>query len=96
MLGLCTGSLAAAAVSSCSTLSELLPAAVQTVQVAFRLGLCVVRMRDRMEMLSEDLPREWSVVFSDLEPKLATVAVNDFCQENVSRLIQCHIGQCFD
>ena len=46
--------LAAAAISSCSTLSELLPAAVQTVQVAFRLGMCVVRMRDRIEAPSSE------------------------------------------
>jgi hypothetical protein len=95
VLGLCTGSLAAAAVSSCSTLSELLPAAVQTVQVAFRLGMCVVRMRDRIETPSKDLPCEWSAVFSDVEPKVATLAINDFCQANVSGPIQCQYRTMF-
>lgn len=86
VLGLCTGSLAAAAISSCSTLSELLPAAVQTVQVAFRLGMCVVRMRDRIEPPSSDLPREWSIMFSDMEPKVAEAAIRDYCNANVSGL----------
>ena len=87
MLGLCTGSLAAAAASSCSTLSELLPAAVQTVQVAFRLGLCVVGMRDRIESLSDNLLQEWSVVFSDLEPNAARNLIDEFCQANVRRVV---------
>jgi noranthrone synthase len=84
VLGLCTGGLAAAAVSSCSTLSELLPAAVQTVQVAFRLGLCAADVRDRIEAPSMDIPREWSMVVSGLEPKEAAVAVKNFCEANVS------------
>ena len=84
VLGLCTGSLAAAAISSCSTLSELLPAAVQTVQVAFRLGMCVVRMRDRIEAPSTELTREWSIMLSDMAPKLAETAINDFCKAIVS------------
>lgn len=84
VLGLCTGSLAAAAISSCSTLSELLPAAVQTVQVAFRLGMCVVRMRDRIEAPSTDFTREWSIMLSDMAPKLAETAISDFCKANVS------------
>ncbi|KAJ9640320.1 hypothetical protein H2199_005859 [Coniosporium tulheliwenetii] len=83
LLGLCTGSLAAAAISSCSSLSELLPAAVQTVLVAFRLGLCVVDMRDRIEAPSKNTSQEWSVVIFDLEPKAATNAISEFCQTNV-------------
>lgn len=88
MLGLCTGALAAAAISSCSTLSELLPAAVQTVQVAFRLGLCVVDVRDRIEAPSESIPHEWSIVFPGLEPKLAVLAIEDFCKANVGDHLQ--------
>ncbi|KAI9878041.1 MAG: hypothetical protein M1830_002092 [Pleopsidium flavum] len=83
VLGLCTGALAAAAVSSCNTLSELLPAAVQTVQVAFRLGLCVVDVRDRIEAPSKDFPREWSMFVPGLEPKAAAVVIKEFCQVNV-------------
>ncbi|KAL9609770.1 MAG: hypothetical protein Q9167_005482 [Letrouitia subvulpina] len=82
-LGLCTGGLAAAAISSCSTLSELLPAAVETVQVAFRLGLCVVDVRDRIEAPSKDVPQEWSIVVPGLEPQVATLTIDEFCQAKV-------------
>ncbi|KAK4995687.1 hypothetical protein LTR66_004548 [Elasticomyces elasticus] len=83
VLGLCTGSLAAAAVSSCCSLSELLPAAVRTVLMAFRLGLCVVDMRNRMEPPSRDISQEWSIVVSDLEPKAASNAIDEFCQAEI-------------
>lgn len=87
VIGICTGALAAAAVSSCSSLSELLPAAVQTVQVAFRLGLCVVDVRDRIEQPTEDIPQSWSLVFSGLEPSKATSLIQEFCEETVCKII---------
>lgn len=83
VLGLCTGSLAAAAVSSSSSLSELLPIAVQTVLIAFRLGLCALDMRDRLEMWTKDRGQPWSVVISDLEPQSAVAAIKEFCKANV-------------
>lgn len=82
VLGLCTGSLAAAAVSTSSSLSELLPAAVQTVHVAFRLGLCVVDMRDRIEPRHGDPPKPWSAVFPGLNPTQAQEKLDEFCTEN--------------
>ena len=57
---------------------------MQTVQVAFRLGMCVVRMRDLIEAPETDLPREWSIMFSEIEPKVAEIAIRDFCEANVS------------
>jgi hypothetical protein len=57
---------------------------VQTVQVAFRLGMCVVRMRDLIEAPETDLSREWSIMFLDIEPKVAEIAIRDFCKANVS------------
>ena len=83
VLGLCTGSLAAAAISSCGSLSELLPAAVQTVLVAFRLGLCVVDVRDRLEQPSPGEPQSWSIVFPGLEPDRATTLLDAFCKAKV-------------
>ncbi|KAI9744716.1 MAG: hypothetical protein M1818_001641 [Claussenomyces sp. TS43310] len=80
VLGICTGALAAAAIASCSTLSELLPAAVQTVQIAFRLGLCVVDVRDRIEIPSAEVSQEWSMVVPGLDPKTAAEAIGEFCQ----------------
>lgn len=83
VLGLCTGSLAAAAISSSSSLSELLPIAVQTVLIAFRLGLCALDMRDRLEMWTKDRGQPWSVVISDLEPQSAVAVIKEFCEANV-------------
>lgn len=80
---MCTGSLAAAAVSSSSSLSELLPLAVQTVLIAFRLGLCALDMRDRLELSVEDRSRPWSVVILGLETQSAVTAIKDFCKANV-------------
>ena len=84
VLGVCTGSLAAAAVSCSSSLSELLPLAVQTALVAFRLGLCALDMRDRLETSAADRSRPWSVVVSGLDAEAAQAAIKKFCQDNVS------------
>ncbi|EGD94040.1 polyketide synthase [Trichophyton tonsurans CBS 112818] len=58
--GICTGALSAAAVSCCRTASELVPIAVQTVLVAFRLGMCTLRASKAID------PSEgnWSMVVS--------------------------------
>ena len=84
VLGVCTGSLAAAAISCSTSLSDLLPLAVQTALVAFRLGLCALDIRDRLETSTEDRGRPWSVVISGLEAQVAEAAIKTFCQENVS------------
>ena len=85
VLGVCTGSLAAAAVSSSGSLSELLPLAGQSALVAFRLGLCALDLRDRLETSAEDRGRPWSVVVSGLDAEAAEAGIKKFCQDNVSR-----------
>ncbi|KAL2819649.1 hypothetical protein BDW59DRAFT_120646 [Aspergillus cavernicola] len=77
VLGVCTGSLAAAAISCSTSLSELLPIAVQTVLIAFRLGLCAQEVRDRLEISEEDRTQPWSVV-SDVSPEQVALALNNF------------------
>jgi hypothetical protein len=47
--------------------------------------MCVVRMRDRIEAPSTDSTPEWSIMLSDMAPKLAETAISDFCKANVSR-----------
>jgi len=81
LLGLCTGALAAAAVSSCKTLSELLPVAVQAVVVAFRLGLLVVEVGKRIDPQSSST---WSLIFPGLSPSAVAVALKDFSEAKVS------------
>lgn len=82
VLGLCTGALAAAAVSSSSSLSELLPIAVQTVLISFRLGLCVTDMRDRLELSTEERNKSWSIVVNS-SPERTAGAIAEFCKANV-------------
>ncbi|KAL4876805.1 beta-ketoacyl synthase [Aspergillus karnatakaensis] len=77
VLGVCTGSLAAAAISCSTSLSELLPLAVQTVLVAFRLGLCAQEVRDRLEISEANRTQSWSVV-SDVQPDAARSALDTF------------------
>ncbi|KZF26353.1 polyketide synthase [Xylona heveae TC161] len=79
MIGLCTGTLAAAAISSCRTLSELLLAAVQTVVVAFRAGLCTVDLRNRIEPSITEA-RSWSMVVPGIKSDQASQAIKDFCE----------------
>jgi len=84
VLGVCTGSVAAAAVSCSSSLSELLPLAVQASLIAFRLGLCALDVRDRLVKSAEERRRSWSVVVTGLDAHAAESAIRAFCQENVS------------
>ncbi|GIZ46262.1 hypothetical protein CKM354_000939400 [Cercospora kikuchii] len=81
VLGVCTGSLAAAAVASSTSLSQLLPLAVQTVLVAFRLGLCATHMRDLLLSSSdpEVIAQSWSTVLPKIDPARATEAIDEFC-----------------
>ncbi|KAL1953845.1 hypothetical protein VTO42DRAFT_2105 [Malbranchea cinnamomea] len=58
--GLCTGALSAAAVSCCTTSSELVPLAAQTVLVAFRVGLCTLYAARAID----PSPGNWSMVVS--------------------------------
>ncbi|KAJ4320237.1 hypothetical protein N0V94_003501 [Neodidymelliopsis sp. IMI 364377] len=81
IISLCTGAIAAAAISSSSSLSELLPAAVHSVQVAMRLGLCLVETRDRIELPQPDASQEWSVAFYGLEEDGAVNAINEFFEQ---------------
>ena len=83
VLGVCTGSLAAAAVSCSSSLSELLPIAVQTVLLAFRLGLCVTETRNRLETSTYNRTHPWSAVVSNLDHQAAEAAIELFAQSNV-------------
>ncbi|KAK1725305.1 type I polyketide synthase [Colletotrichum acutatum] len=67
IVGLCVGSLAAAAVSCSQSLSDLLVAGVDTVRVAFRLGLRVLHtaeLFDAASVKTKDFP-SWSVAVAE-------------------------------
>ncbi|OJJ48520.1 hypothetical protein ASPZODRAFT_150731 [Penicilliopsis zonata CBS 506.65] len=76
-IGLCTGLLAAAAVSSCKTVGELVPVAVQTVVLALRLGLCVLKVRDLVDP-SKSGPPTWSVLVSGIHEADAVELIQDY------------------
>jgi naphtho-gamma-pyrone polyketide synthase len=61
-IGLCTGSFAAAAISTSQTLSELIPAALEAVLVAFRTGLASIEARNDIEHNAQDPAPLWSVI----------------------------------
>ncbi|KAL1854109.1 Type I Iterative PKS [Paecilomyces lecythidis] len=79
ILGLCTGLLASAAVGSSRTVGELIPAAVETVVVSLRLGLCVLRARDLVDH-SNEKSQSWSLVVSGLNEEKAAALLGEFCQ----------------
>ncbi|KAH8585391.1 polyketide synthase-like protein [Bisporella sp. PMI_857] len=60
-LGVCGGALAATAISCSTSLSELLPVSVQTVLIAFRLGVCITERRDQLETAVSERSHPWSV-----------------------------------
>lgn len=61
-IGLCTGSLAAAAVSACRTVLDLVEAGVEAVLVAFRTGLRSVEVRDDIGVNAQDASMGWSMI----------------------------------
>ena len=77
IIGLCTGLLAASAVSSISCPTSLIPIAVETVRLAFRLGLRVDSVADRLRPRGQDQD-SWSVLVSGLGDVVAQCAIDDF------------------
>lgn len=65
VIGLCTGLLCAAAVSSSRSIGELIPVAAETVVVALRLGLCVASVRDIVAP-REQTSSSWCVLLSGI------------------------------
>ena len=81
MLGLCTGTLAAAAVACSRSTLDLIPMAVDAVVVAFRIGLHVTDTAERFAPLPAS-DRTWSIIVSGLAA--AEAAVTQFCSQTVS------------
>ncbi|KAL4912427.1 ketoacyl-synt-domain-containing protein [Aspergillus aurantiobrunneus] len=71
LVGACTGSLAAAAISTSRSLAELLPAAVETVIVAFRVGLRCLTLRHDLGSPVSGEPKAWSAVVGAQHPDAA-------------------------
>lgn len=83
MLGTCTGTFAAAAISSARSLSELVPAGIEAVIVAFRTALRSLILRDDIEPINDVSTSSWSVVVSAQEVDIAN-RIGHFNQKSVS------------
>lgn len=78
---------------SCSrSVLELIPLGVDAVTVAFRLGLRVADVAQRLD-LDQSMNRSWSVVVAD---RAAAQSLNEFCGQTVSQLASyCQTVECF-
>ena len=83
LLGLCTGSLAAAAISTSTNIFELIPVAVETVLIAFRTGLRSIEVREDLEPASRGSTPVWSFIVGMDEKRatkeLAAFSANSGC-----------------
>ncbi|KOS48209.1 hypothetical protein ACN38_g825 [Penicillium nordicum] len=81
IIGLCTGQLASAAVSSSKTIGELIPAGIETVILALRLGMCVLRVQELIEP-SKSATSSWSVLLSGLREPEAQGLIQQYAKKN--------------
>jgi hypothetical protein len=77
-LGLCTGALAAAAVSCSGNILDLVPLSVDAVTAAFRTGVLVADMAARVS--PGKVGDSWSIIVSG---STSTEALNKFCEQTV-------------
>lgn len=82
MIGLCTGSLAAAAISTSRSVFELVPAALEAVLVAFRTGLRSVEVRQDIEPNALDTSSSWSMIVGIQEGQ-ASLALREHVKATV-------------
>jgi Starter unit:ACP transacylase in aflatoxin biosynthesis len=86
ILGVCTGLLAASAVASSRSLTSLLPLAVQTLRIAFRLGSRVATVGHQVESRTS-VPQTWSTIVLGISSDDAEIALSEFNENHVSYII---------
>jgi naphtho-gamma-pyrone polyketide synthase len=86
IVGLCTGQLASAAVSASKTVGELIPVGVETVVLALRLGICVLKVQDLVES-NKSPAASWSVLVSGMREPEAQELIQQFAKTTVSILL---------
>ncbi len=82
MVGLCTGSLAAAAISASRSVFELVPAAIEAVLVAFRTGLRSVEVRQDIEPDVQIISSSWSMILA-IQEEQASLALREHAKATV-------------
>ncbi|OCK90224.1 polyketide synthase [Cenococcum geophilum 1.58] len=85
LLGLCTGSFAAAAISTSQTIVELIPAGVEAVIHAFRTGLHSFKLQRDLERSSSAEPRSWSAVVSLPEQRAADLIEHFVAEKGIPK-----------
>lgn len=80
LVGLCTGSFAAAAISCSHTLLDVALIGVQAVTVAFRIGMHV---RRKAQILGHSKLGCWSLVVSPMQEEAAKQALAQLCTAQV-------------
>ncbi|KAJ5575635.1 hypothetical protein N7535_002561 [Penicillium sp. DV-2018c] len=81
IIGLCTGQLAAAAVSSSKTVGELISVGVHTVVLSLRLGMCVSKVQELIEP-SKSAASSWSVLVSGMREPEAHELIEQYAKKN--------------
>ncbi|KAJ5146426.1 uncharacterized protein N7515_000990 [Penicillium bovifimosum] len=81
IIGLCTGQLASAAVSSSKTVGELISVGVHTVVLALRLGMCVLKVQELIEP-SKSAASSWSVLVSGMRETEAQELIEQYAKKN--------------
>lgn len=84
VVGLCAGSLAAAAISTSRSVFELVPAAIEAVLIAFRTGLRSVEVRQDIEPNAQ-MSSSWSFILSMQEGQ-ASSALQEHAKATVRDL----------
>ncbi|KUJ15366.1 ketoacyl-synt-domain-containing protein [Mollisia scopiformis] len=77
ILGVCTGLLAASAVASSTSLSSLIPLAIQTIRITFRLGSRVATVAEQLEPPT-NRTQTWSTIVLGIGSEDAGIAVAEF------------------
>ena len=83
IIGACTGSIAASAIASASSLTTLLPLAVEAVRIAFRTGLYIGDVAERLDGPQYAF-RSWSTIIATSDKKTAENVVERYNQAHVN------------
>ena len=86
LVGLCSGLFAASAIASASSLSSLVPIAVQAVLLAFRTGVHVEALAERLHPVGEQ-SESWTHIFPGVKEAQARAALVKFQESHVSTII---------
>lgn len=82
VVGICTGSIAAAAIACCRSLSELLPRALEAVNISFRVGRLVSNVANCIN-ISSSAEDSWALAIHGLSREEVTEILVHFEESQV-------------